>query len=74
MIVTKIETQEAITEIQELTEWSLNQVARHADLNTSTVTRLINGQSAPSMETRFKLDRLLKRMRKRAAFRETALD
>ena len=70
MIVTKQETQAAIIEIQKLTEWSLNQVARHADLNTSTVTRLVNGQSRPSMETRFKLDKLLKRMRRRQVFRD----
>ena len=66
MILTKLETQDAIQEIQKLDEWSLNQVARHAELNTSTVTRLVNGQSRPSMETRHKLDKLLRRMRRRS--------
>ena len=73
MIETKKETQDAILEIQKITEWSLNQVARQADLNTSTVTRLVNGQSRPSMETRFKLDKLLKRMKRRAGIGEILL-
>ena len=68
MFLTKTEKQEKVQkDIQELvriTEWSLNQIARHADLNTSTVTRLVNGQSIPSMETSVKLSALLRRMRR----------
>ncbi len=65
MILTKQETQDAIAEIQEITGWSLNQVAQFADLTASTITRLAHGQTSPSMETRFKLDALLKRMKRR---------
>ncbi len=68
MFLTKTEKQEKVQkDIQELvriTEWSLNQIARHADLNTSTVTRLVNGQSIPRMETSVKLSALLRRMRR----------
>ena len=66
MIETKQETQAAITEIQTLTGWSLSEVARKADLSIPAVTRLVNGQSRPSMETRHKLDKLLRRMRRRS--------
>ena len=65
MIETKKETQAAIEEIQKLTDWSLSEIARKADLSIPAVTRLVNGQTRPAMETRHKLDKLLKRMRRR---------
>jgi transcriptional regulator with XRE-family HTH domain len=65
MIETKKEAQAAVVEIQELTGWSLSGTARKADLSIPVITRLMNDESMPTMETRFKLDKLLKRMRKR---------
>ena len=65
MLITRKETQEAILEIQKLTEWSLHEVAQLSDLDPSTVTRLAHGQSRPSMETRHKIDKLLRRARRR---------
>ena len=70
MLITRKETQEAILEIQKLTEWSLHEVAQLSDLDPSTVTRLAHGQSRPSFETRHKINVLLKRMRRRQVNKE----
>lgn len=70
MLITKKETERAIHEIIELTDWSFNEIARQAGLAVPTITRLAHGQSAPSFETRHKINALLMRMRRRKVNQE----
>ena len=72
MFLTPKETEAAIHEIQDLTGYSFNEIARETELSVPTITRLAHGQSRPTLETRHKINVLLKRMRRRAVNRERA--